>query len=74
MYILRVYFCSHSLKLSFHHRVTLVLLAPLALLVKTDQRVLVVMPAPQEDREMLGFVDLLAHKERRERLEKMDHP
>lgn len=49
------------------------LLVLLALLVKMDQRVLVVMLAPQEDREMLGFVDLLVHKEKRESLERMDH-
>lgn len=61
----------HSL--SFHHRVTLVLLAPPVLPAKTDQRVLAAMPAPQDDRETLGFVDLLANKERRESLERMDH-
>lgn len=49
------------------------LLALPVLLVKTDQRVLAVMPDPQDDREMLGFVDLLANKERRESLERMDH-
>lgn len=38
-----------------------------------DQRVLVVMLDLREDREMLGSVELLAHKERRESLEKMDH-
>lgn len=38
-----------------------------------DQRVLVVMPDPPEDRETLDSVDLLAHQERRESLERMDH-
>lgn len=64
---------THSNSLSFHHRVTLVLPALLVVLVKTDQRVFVVMPASQEDRETLGSVELLAYKERRERLERMDH-
>lgn len=49
----------------------LVLRVPLA---KMDQRVPVVMLELQEDREMLGYVDLLANRERRESLEKMDHP
>lgn len=48
----------------------LALLVPLA---KMDQKALVVMPAPQEDREMLDYVDLLANRERRENLERMDH-
>lgn len=66
--------CTHWNSLSFHHRVTPALLALLALQVKTDQRVLVVMLAPQEDMETLGFVDQLEHKERRESLETVDHP
>lgn len=38
-----------------------------------DQRVHVVMLDSQEDRETLGFVDLLVHKERKESLDRMDH-
>lgn len=64
---------THGNSLSSHHRVTLALLVPPVPLVKMDQRVLVVMPAPQEDRETLGFVDLPANKERRESLERMDN-
>lgn len=43
------------------------------LLAKMDQRVLVVMLDLWEDRETLGCVELLARRERRESLEKMDH-
>lgn len=43
------------------------------LLEKMDQRVLVVMPDPQEDRETLDSVVLLANRERKESLEKMGH-
>lgn len=41
------------------------------LLAKTDQRVLVEMGDPREDRETLDSVDLRANKERKESLEKM---
>lgn len=43
------------------------------LLAKTDQRALVEMQDPQEDREMLDSVDLRANRERKESLEKMGH-
>lgn len=49
------------------------LLVPRVPVAKMDQRVPVVMLELQEDREMLGYVDLLANRERRESLEKMDH-
>lgn len=55
--------------LSFQ-RVTLALLVLLAPLVKMDQRVFVVMPALQEDQEMLGFADHQAYRERKESLER----
>lgn len=50
--------------------VTLALLVLLAPLVKMDQRVFVVMPALQEDQEMLGFADHQAYRERKESLER----
>lgn len=52
-------------------RVTLVLLAPLVLLVKTVLREFAVTLAPQEDRETPGCVELLEPLARREMLEKM---
>lgn len=59
-------------RLFLHHRVTLVLLDLLVPLAKTDQRVLVVMQDPQEDREMQVLEEPLVHKEKRENPEKMD--
>lgn len=38
-----------------------------------DQRALVVMPVPQEDREMLDYVDLLGNRERRVNLERKEN-
>lgn len=58
--------------ISFHHRETPVLPALLAQLAKTDQREPVVTLVSQEDREMLGFVELLVHLERKENPERMD--
>lgn len=52
-------------------RVTLVLLVPLALLVKMALKVCVETVDPQADREMLGCVDPLDPLERREMLERM---
>lgn len=54
-----------------HHRVTPVLQVLPVLLAKTDQRVLVGMGDPQEDRGTLDSVGLRANRERRESLEKM---
>lgn len=56
-----------------HHRATLALLVPLALLVKMGQRVLVVMPAHQVDLEMLDCVDPLDLQERKESLERKEN-
>lgn len=52
-------------------RVTLVLLVPLALLVKMALRVCVETVDPQADRETLGCVEPLDPLERREMLERM---
>lgn len=57
---------------SFHHRETLVLLALLVQLAKTDQREPVVTLVSQEDKETLDFVDLLVHLARKENPERMD--